>query len=223
MLKSHEEHRNSQFEEKISNRKYEQGIIRTISPQGDKVYVIIERVTAKKSVEYFGGYRDIPNDDLLISELLIELDITTVNSPLELDSLIGKSVIVESTFKGPEIARLISPKESPRKISRQDIQMARAASEDRSIKSDIAKAVLRGIGYLEDEINATLEESLSNIDILGGRLVYKDSATWDAVTDRDIKGIQMDESYDSGIVRGLNGGTLSKRYCFEPALVLTGR
>lgn len=212
-------------------RKY--GIIEAISLQGDKMYCVVREhdrdvlegdTIVRKKGKLFGNTHDIPEEKLVLAEILIEADINVSSSNFEPEHFIGENVQVEMIAGEPFRVILIDSSINSRTITRRDIKVARGEDPKGDIKSQTAKDYLKSVGYDSQQIDAISKESLANFEINGKIIVYGDTADWTRSNNlNDANKLDMQESSKKGIVTGLPAATVGSHICYKPPLALTAR
>ena len=218
--------------------KYEKGVVRATSEQGDLLFCTIERhadnlnVPAKsENAEYynlFGNEDKVGPEDLTIGETLIETDIDLSHANYEVNNFIGKPVTVMMVRGRPQRAMFLWTIASPRNIKSQDIRDARALAKkyggkEKGLKSEFVQRYLESKGYEKESIEAVVSENWKdNKNALGSTIVYGGTSTWGRKTPNK-GGYDMSDSAKKGIVTKIPKTNEETVYCYKPSKVLTAR
>jgi len=213
-------------------RRYEKGIIKNLSPQGDRLFATVKRmpstrvdnqgVTVKVDGTYFGNEHGYSDDNITLSETLIptDIDLSIISGTLE--HFVGKEVMVESIDNFPEKVFIQSPDSSARKISIEELRTARLSS-NKSELDDSAKKFLLSIGYSPEEVDATFKETLSSIE--RAKILDYGAAGWQTYAENKANYQDLEESNKAGIVTELpsESDAVSVGLCFKATKALTAR
>ncbi|RLA68396.1 MAG: hypothetical protein DRQ78_00800 [Epsilonproteobacteria bacterium] len=224
-----------------ARRIYQTGFIRKISPQGDRLFVVVQRgpetevdrhgeITTKPG-RYFGNEVGFTTNNITLSELLIETDVDLSAISAEESHWIGKEVTVEMVNSYPIKAVLTAPGTQPRRIDRQTLLSVkdRAARKkgvdidsDENLLDDEAKKYLRIAGYTDEEIDATFQETLDSLS--GSNVLNYGTAGWQYNQLKTGETTDMSKSAEAGIVTSLPAASASTDgFCFKPNKALTAR
>lgn len=212
--------------------RYESGIIRATSQQGDRLYCIVQRIpkvgTDGKLEEqgvgekYFGNEDGASWDDFVLAEALIETDIDLSGTVYDPDDWMGREVLVWTVRGIPERVLVQSMLSKPRAIHPDHIKMARALSPDKKLSSRDASKTLQSLGYSEEQVEATINENMEVVDPIGMHITYGNTAVWGLKV--VAKGsVDMADSLEAGIVTNVSSGLLGNKLCYKPAKVFTAR
>ena len=217
---------------KENRDRYEEGFIRATSQQGDRLYCIVQRISPinddgtvsedEYAGSYFGNEDGAPLDHFTLAEALIESDIDLSGTLYEPDDWMGRKVLVWMIRGRPERVMIQSSLSKPRAIHPDHIKMARRAARSRRLKDPDAHAVLKTLGYSEEQIIAVENEDLIKVDPIGSHITYGNTAVWGLkVPAQDT--INLADSLAAGIVMNVSKGVLGNRLCFKPAKAFTAR
>lgn len=227
--------KNTELQNLRSKEKLEKGIVRTVSPQGDRLFLCVQRLPSEvldpetntiNVVDglYFGNEQGLPESEVTMAELLIEADVDLSTIKYDPVQWIGIQVNVAVVDKRAVRVLLQSPLSNPRLIPPEDIKIARTLSPNKTINSKESKEYLESLGYSRSEVDATVEETFESIGPRGFVLRYGDSTTWhDAAIPKGSDAKNIEESSNKGIVTHLYGGNLNNKYCFQPTKAITAR
>ena len=227
--------RDTELQNLRSRDRYEKGIIRAVSPQGDNLFLLIQRLPHEEfnkdkdiievvDGEYFGNEQGLSEEEITLTELLIEADVNLSIIKYDPSHWIGKDALVWMVNKRPIRAMIQSPLLDPRAISAENIKLARVHSPERKLNSPGPIEFLRTLGYSREQVSATIEETFSDTEPKGYVLRYGDSATWhDAVAASNNESKNLESSLEDGIVTNLYGGSLDDSECFLPVKAITAR
>jgi len=212
--------------------KHAKGFIKHISPQGDKVYVTVQRppqsrVSRDGSVEaiagiFFGNEQGYTDEEITMTELLLPLDLDlSTSSVKDYESLLNKEVTVHTINGFPRKVILQSQVSQSRLLTPSIMGIARQSSENRTTTGEGFDQTLINEGYSQEEIDATKKETLSETPI--GILDYG-RADWNKGAKAQTDVVNKTEMVESGIVTNLPlTSDTSNTLCFKPVKALTAR
>lgn len=221
-----------ELNERRTRNRYEKGTVKILSPQGDRLYVLVQRLPktvedekGNKEIvpgEYFGNNNNLSKDKITLTECLIETDIDLSLTYSDLTHFVGKEVTVMSIDGKPIKAYLQSPQIEPRTMSREDVIMARYLSAS---KEDIDQAGIDYLlqkGYTKKVIDVIIAETISSISRAG--VTDYGTPSW---SNNEKKGgdlIDNKKVAEADAVTGLPPPLERENsFCFKPAKVLTGK
>lgn len=206
---------------RLYSEKYGEGIIESVSPQGDILYIIARELRGIDGAEgrIIGNKADLPEDQLTASEVLIPLlDV----APWELrgigyTSLVGRIIKVKYVGGHP-VGAMTAPRgpatDKPRAISAHDIWNARATESDKILKDNKSSPgyiYLLGKGYTKEEIELTLEDTVDKIN--PGSVMYYGEADWNSSAQVDTNTMYRVPATTNAIVNGLPKSQLKRKAC----------
>ena len=221
-----------ELRDRQARRVFEKGTIQNISPQGDRLYVTVQRIpqtviARDGTVEviagiFFGNEFEHPDDEITMTELLMETDVDLSVASTEVKSFIGREVTVEMINNSPHRVLLQSPLLRPRTIPPTELAIARLQSVDGTLKGNGAEDYLLNMGYKKEEIEASTAETLESItkpEIDYGVAQWQNVGPTEGTED-------MTKSAEGGIVTGLplaSNDSSQEAFCFKPNKALTAK
>lgn len=212
--------------------RYEEGIIRATSQQGNKLYCIVQKkpklddngkeIPQGVGEKYFGNSDRAAYDDFTLAEALIETDVELSTVTYNPDDWIGKYVVVWIVATEPRLVMMGYNASPPRVVSDKEIKAARALNKDEGLKSREAKDFLQSLGYSDKQIGAIVGETLTTTKPLGTNISYGTSAIWGEKTP-DPGYTNLSDSLEAGIVTNLSGHSLRNEHCHKPLRTFTAR
>ena len=215
----------------------EYGIVEKVSLQGDYLYAVVRSEGIPYQDEdgriifrdtYLFGSNGVPEQELLLADVLIPTDILPSMVTMDFKFFIGKKVEVIIDGRTPRVV-LLSRCASflpARKVSVSDIQTAREFNTGRQMGQS-AKRYLNGIGFDEKHVDALLSEKYIDIANLDRDiLTYGANLQWDVVLESDDKNKtrqDMSKKSNFSYVSGLTGGQMTTKSCYIPVLSIGGK
>ncbi|MDB4533408.1 hypothetical protein N9242_00950 [Vicingaceae bacterium] len=149
---------------------YEAGIIKYLSPQGSKLFAVVQRLPEEVPNEdgsiskidglYFGNEDGLDKKDVFLADLLIVTDVNLEVSKVDIESLIGNLVTVKSVGLTAVLVKITTALTEARNIPKSEIKSARSRSKTKGVFDNLSIEYLIAKGYNEDTINAIIGETL---------------------------------------------------------------
>lgn len=217
------------------NTTYEEGIIETISPQGDMVYAIVRRKgrevsdvdtrTVRVGTGLFRNEFNMPEEKLTLAELLIPTDIDPKTTHCDYNKFIGQSVRVRLDGGYPAFVFCYegtSP--DSRSIPGNVLQNIRLRNKDMDLSTPENIKLLKQNGFDSTTINGIINETYQSTKVKGGVISYGDVATYHKTSVReDLSEVDLSNSAKQGIVNGLPLEKLKNRLCHLHPTVLSAK
>ena len=213
---------------------YEEGIIESVSSEGNKLFVIVRRPNVdgvdsngnaiKVDGTLFGNEANLSEDEVTLTELKIPSDVDLSQSIIDPDTYIGRRVLIKMVAGHPSGCILKEQSDlDPSIITKEQIYNARMADPSRSLKSDASKSFLKKEYNLTDKQIATISESTyGSVKPKGFRLTSAGTSTWVDQTEQDQKGTK-DISDTASISTNVPGTKLRTKTCYYHAKVFSGK
>jgi hypothetical protein len=210
--------------------------IKSVVPQGDNLYAIArykdKTITNPDGTlqnvpgGYVGNEAKVPEDKLIISEILIptNIDLALLRGA-NLQALIGLQAEVEMIDSHPNKIIIDRNVFQPRTIPREVIVSARSNSPTQDLDK-LADQLIEQNGYPKVVFGNLKKELVSQINPDGYVLVYGDTADWsrqsteDSSKDGSYKDIS--KTVDIANVTGLPAAKLSINVCFRIPTFFSG-
>lgn len=192
----------------------------SLSPQGDKLFVIARRLDNGKLV---GNEAGIEEKSLMMAEVLIPTDYDISSSLPKLEHLVGRRCVAIYSAGNPKQIIVKEKSVDSRKIRRMDIVKARSLSPNKDIRSKEAIKFLEDLGYKNEDIEDIINETYRT-DFDGYVLSYGSTSVWhkgsysDSRAELDISTFISSENVDS-----LPKSSLKDRDCHKPVIAITGK
>ncbi len=204
---------------------YQIGNIVSVSPQGNRMYVILRSIGEKVldvennfvniNTYIIGNVYNLPESELKLAEVLILLNVDTDITNIKPSDIIGKAARVEIDDGGmPISASIINTEDIPRSISAKTLKEARFLSKDLKLSSDESIKFLTKIGFSKEEILSIDKESVVMSTIAGRVFKYGDAVTNYKISKSEGSSeVDMVASLNAGIVPGVSRDALKNKSC----------
>ncbi|RLA68380.1 MAG: hypothetical protein DRQ78_00885 [Epsilonproteobacteria bacterium] len=211
--------------------RYGQGTIKHVSPQGDSIWVTVQRHPVATQKEdgtteivdglYYGNEGDLPPEEITMSELLIPLNVNLSTLAIRDYEDLRNQVVTVHVINGfPKKAELLGPVNSTF-FKPVDIKTGRITGPNKSIQDKEFDTYLLRAGYSQEDIDAMKEYTLASTPT--GVLNFGTSE-WTKGDSERPDGVDKTEVAKSGIVTDLPlTADKSNNICYKPVKALTAR
>ena len=221
-------------ENKYDSKKTIYGIVEKISIQGDLIFTIVRELN-KIYINGIGveiktgkiiGSGNIPEQNLILAEILIPTDIHSGNLNIDPKNYIGKIIEVLINNNGIPIIALLSRSSitQARGVEKEDILKIRNKNQN-GIIDDNGKTALVKMGYSEDRISNILKEKYINIKNDDDILIYGNKKEWYTNSKGKESSSKKDMSklIDIKYVSGINDEERESISCYMPIFQIGGK
>lgn len=217
------------------NITYEEGLIETISPQGDIVYAIVRRKgkevndpdarTVRIGTSLCRNEFNMPEGKLTLAELLIPTDIDPKTTHCDYSKFIGQAVRVRLESGYPTFVMCYEGASADsRSIPANLLQNLRLRNKDADLASSENIKLLKQNGFDLGVINGIINETYQSTKVKGSVISYGDVATYHKASVReDLTEVDLSKSAKSGFVNWLPVETLKNRLCHQHPTVLSAK
>lgn len=220
----------------FADEKIELGYVEKLSLQGDFLYAVVrsegiyfrreDDSIAVKDTFLFGS-EGVPEQDLLLSDVLIPTDILPSMMTMNVDFFLNRKVevIIHGGFPRLVLLSRCASYSSPRKITPEDLSFSRNATKTGKL-TPLGEKYLESIGYDKVAINSIKKELYSTVSNGPDVLTYGDSMQWDlnlASDNKNKKRKDMTTLIDRTHVFGLSEVQQRTKSCYIPILSIGGK
>ena len=165
---------------KFTEPKIKYGIVVNLQMQGNEIFALCREADKEPGKARYIGHESttIPEEELVLGELLIETDIKAYYPmPGGFNTFLGNIVKIEYRGGRPSKVLLTSSVSSrnSRVISAVDLTAARNTNRDLSLKHIKAKGFLMKRGYSKEQIEIVINEK---IEVSDGKMIGSPVASW---------------------------------------------
>ncbi len=214
---------------------FENGVIETISPQGDLVYAMVRREgriaqdvdgqQVRIGMSLFRNEFNIPESNLTLAELLIPTDIDPKSTHCEYKKFTGQRVRVKLESGYPTyVLTAEGADEDSRTISGRLLQTLRMRNPEMNLDTPENIKFLKQNGFDSSTINGIINETYQSTKVKGSVISYGDCATYHKTSvNDDLEEVDLSMSAKKGIVSWLPIEKLKNRLCHQHPTVLSAK
>ncbi len=213
---------------------YEEGIIESVSPEGNKLFVIVRRLpteevdrdgnTYKAPGLLFGNEGRLNEDDVTLTELKIPADVDLSQAIIDPVEYINRKVLVKMVAGHPSGCLMREYDNlDPTIITKEQIYNARMQDPERRLHSKASTDFLeKQYGFTKTQIADVIMSTYGKVNPKGYRLANAGTSSWIDQAEADQEGI-IDMSDTASVSTNVPASKLRTKTCYYHAKVFSGK